>query len=351
MFLNTLHLFDDNKIVNDISTLAIRQASNENKAAYNTNSMYVDVFQDSSGITGLTNCTRDGGEFVHCASFSLTGSNVFESGNRTSTYTFSDTFASDLGLYGPSGSLSVLFDGSPQASNIPNSSDCYLHANGNSATKNTHYMGFDLGSSATKKAFSGLRWDHQNNTTQYGGTDDWLIQISDDNVNWTDEHTFTWVHESDYTAEITWTPAKASRAIRITPSSSLTTSYYTWQRQWYWGSRAYSDTINASGSFESNAITAPSSVNKMGAVITYQDNAGTNSLNTDIVLKLSADGGSNYTTATLAAMPDFASGIKMAKVNDLTIANAGTSLKYKIEFANQASGSKEARIRGCSLQF
>ena len=56
--------FDDNKIVNDISTLAIRQASNENKGAYNTNSMYVDVFQDSTGITGLTNVSRDGGEFM-----------------------------------------------------------------------------------------------------------------------------------------------------------------------------------------------------------------------------------------------------------------------------------------------
>ena len=30
---------------------------------------------------------------------------------------------------------------------------------------------------------------------------------------------------------------------------------------------------------------------------------------------------------------------------------AGTSLKYKVEFANQASGSKEARIRGVSLQY
>jgi hypothetical protein len=107
---------------------------------------------------------------------------------------------------------------------------------------------------------------------------------------------------------------------------------------------------NATGSFESNAITASSSTNKMGAVITYQDQAGTNALNTDIVLKLSADGGSNYSTATLTAMPDFATGIKMAKVNDLSV-TAGTSLKYKIEFANQASGSKEARIRGVSLQY
>ena len=107
---------------------------------------------------------------------------------------------------------------------------------------------------------------------------------------------------------------------------------------------------NATGSFTGNNITAPSSVSKMGAIITYQNNAGTNSLNSDIVLQLSADGGSNFTTATLTAMPDFASGILMAKVNDLSV-TAGTSLKYKLSFANQASGSKEARIRGVSLQY
>jgi hypothetical protein len=108
-------------------------------------------------------------------------------------------------------------------------------------------------------------------------------------------------------------------------------------------------TVNATGNFISNAITTPSSTNKMGAIITYQDNAGTNALNTDIVLQLSADG-TNFTTATLTAMPNFASGIKMAKVNDLSV-TAGTQLKYKISFANQASGSKEARIRGVSLQY
>ena len=115
---------------------------------------------------------------------------------------------------------------------------------------------------------------------------------------------------------------------------------------WY---KEGTSTTNATGSFTGNNITA-SSTNKMGAVITYQDNAGTNALNTDIVLQLSADGGSNYSTATLTALPDFATGIKMAKVNDLSV-TAGTSLNYKISFANQASGSKEARIRGVSLQY
>ena len=85
----------------------------------------------------------------------------------------------------------------------------------------------------------------------------------------------------------------------------------------------------------SNAITAGASTSKIGAVITYQDQAGTNALNTDIVLQLSADNGSNFSTATLTALPDFSSGIKMAKVNDLPV-TAGTQLKYKITFANQS---------------
>ena len=42
-------------------------------------------------------------------------------------------------------------------------------------------------------------------------------------------------------------------------------------------------------------------------------------------------------------MPDFATGIKMAKVNDLSV-TAGTSLKYKIEFANQSSALKKLEL-------
>ena len=110
------------------------------------------------------------------------------------------------------------------------------------------------------------------------------------------------------------------------------------------------ESLNATGNFLCPAITAGSATTKMGAVITYQDQSGTNALNTDIVLQLSADGGSNYSNATLTALPDFSTGIKMAKVNDLAV-TSGTSLKYKILFANQASGSKEARIRGVSLNY
>ena len=56
--------FDDNKLVNDISTLGLRVHTQENLNASNTNSASFDVFQDSSGITSLTNCERSSSEFI-----------------------------------------------------------------------------------------------------------------------------------------------------------------------------------------------------------------------------------------------------------------------------------------------
>ena len=145
-------------------------------------------------------------------------------------------------------------------------------------------------------------------------------------------------------------PTNFYRYLAITKQYATGNNSGEYDTLWQGTLKTNTPTISATGSFEGSTITAGASTSSMGAVITYQDNAGTNTLNTDIILKLSADNGSNYSTATLTALPDFATGIKMAKVNDLSV-TAGTQLKYKIEFANQSSGSKEARIRGVSLQF
>ena len=81
--------FDDNKIVNDISTLGLRVHTQENLNASNTNSASFDVFQDSSGITNLTNCGRDNiGEFLSSETTgSLTEFNYFSPPNSCLLYT------------------------------------------------------------------------------------------------------------------------------------------------------------------------------------------------------------------------------------------------------------------------
>ena len=106
---------------------------------------------------------------------------------------------------------------------------------------------------------------------------------------------------------------------------------------------------NATGSVLSVAKTAPSSVTKMSIVVLYKDQAGTNTLNTDLVAQVSADNGSNFTNATLAAAPNLTSDTKVAKSAEVTV-TAGTQVRYKLNFANQAS-SKQCRVLGVALLY
>ena len=400
--------FDDNKIVNDISTLAIRQASNENKGAYNTNSMYVDVFQDSTGVTGLTNVERNSSEYISSV-IPAYGQNSntkilchMNDANLTSAVQVTTAKSGDIqrsSAQSKFGGYSALSDGNGDIltfSNMPSLGsslwglDFWWYPTGGltgsgrqcffAGTDDSEWFGFgydqgnqklllevanssgawqSLGSpTGTKNNFATGQWYHiaiartsDTNVSWYvDGVLDKSVTVASGTIRcqsnprlgeWGGNQSWYYYgYIDEYRFQVGENPLATSGDPLYISGSTFTPP-----------TKAYAgESINATGSFTSNNITAPSSTNKMGAIITYQDNAGTNTLNTDIVLKLSADGGSNYATATMTAMPDFASGIKMAKVNDLSV-TAGTSLKYKIEFANQSSGSKEARIRGVSLQY
>ena len=339
--------FDDNKIVNDISTLGLRVHTQENLNASNTNSASFDVFQDSSAISNLTNVTRNALEYVS----SVSVSEAYETGDRESQYTI--TLSGISGSDFASGDAGNWLNGSitTGSTNAWYWSSSGSNMNGNSFT-------FDLGS-GNSKIYTGAKL-YQDRRTGDGNTPSsgtWKWQGSNDNSSYTDLiSSFTWIGDDGipvgnaspnlYTSEPNWSNDTAYRYIRLIGISGATNTTNPWQMELEF--KVKTVTASATGSFTGNNITA-SSTNKMGAVITYQDHAGTNALNTDIVLQLSADGGSNYSTATMTALPDFATGIKMAKVNDLSV-TAGTQLKYKINFANQ-SLSKQARIRGVSLQY
>jgi hypothetical protein len=110
-------------------------------------------------------------------------------------------------------------------------------------------------------------------------------------------------------------------------------------------------TSNATGNYTSTTETANATVSKMGIVVLYKNESGTATLDTDLVAQVSADGGSNYVSAPLTAGGTFSAGILIAESNDITISNTGTTPKFKISFANQASGSKETRVYGAALLY
>ena len=329
--------FDDNKIVNDISTLALRQASDANRSAYSTNSQSVDVFQDATGIDTTTNVLRNASEYV-----SSNGE-----GSLT-TYQTTDLTASRLTGVGSPASFtdSGLINGDV--------STYYMYI----ASPSGYNKGFQYDISGDTNFGSDFKvkkvsWYNYNTIGRFK---DYIVKLNGTQVDITPEDNSSQNGVQVLRAANTngWNTAVITNPVAGANFQVLFDGFYNNGNEntgiaeiRFSGNPQI---VNATGNFTGTTITAPSSVSSMGAIITYQDNAGTNALNTDIVLQLSADGGSNYSTATLTALPDFSTGIKMAKVNDLAV-TSGTSLKYKISFANQASGSKEARIRGVALQY
>ena len=357
--------FDDNKIVNDISTLAIRQASNENKGAYNTNSMFVDVFQDSSGIASHTTSARNADEYVSSISGSqytrqnitglssgggniggLVSSNNSEAITKTRDEVAGGTTSSSAAsafMYTTGSSIS----GYAIADLGASYSISQLIIGKNRGHGDARSIKFNYSTSASNPYSSGSNVDFTNAVSSVYSYKNTAANLSN----------FSSSGTADWAALATNGDASVVKINGFTPFTARYISYKFGSADFHDANAGWSEfdiykstlVSNATGNFISNVITASSSTSKMGAIITYENNAGTNTLNTDIVLQLSADNGSNFTTATLTAMPDFATGIKMAKVNDLAV-TAGTQLKYKISFANQ-SGSKVARIRGVSLQY
>ena len=410
--------FDDNKLVNDISTLALRQASDENKSAYNTNSSSVDVFQDATGIDTTTNTSRNASEYVDTKVTQVNthsnGSTTFTDGSGNHTLSSGNNAVWTNGGYtgggALGGSVGINFNNGNTTGyvNAPNT-DSFIHQLG---TSNFTIEGFysTINNESNHRALFGYSdGSYQAIQAATNPTNQIEVWASSDDANWNILNgqdiiasspgfstAGTWTHWAICRNGSNWeffhngsrtsnTTGGASLSdvdsdFRIGAQGNVPNAWSALQDQFcisdiarYSGtsytvpsgtngtivdsnhklvvaSKWTAETTQATGNFTSTTITAPSSISSMGAIITYQDNAGTNALNTDIVLQLSADGGSNYSTATLTALPDFSTGIKMAKVNDLSV-TAGTSLKYKISFANQASGSKEARIRGVSLQY
>ena len=410
--------FDDNKIVNDLSTLGLRVHTQENLNASNTNSQYVDVFNDDSGYTNGANTSRNASEFVSATTSGPEANTVSIFRPNTTDHSSSSVSVSSL-VSGDSATLDEV--NSDHGGN--NLSNTYQKFSGSMSIRSTTAgdggwkivptTAYNCGTND----FTIEEWDYNNSVSvdgnhryvmdwSAGGTSRLSIGINTGecwfgntaydggfrptsgfgslngfaNGTWThwayvkesgnlalfcDGHrqftfsdtknynfqsglsgvlSFGQRHGSDTNGNMT---NMFQQEIRISNNARYSGATYTIPTAQF---PTTGDITSATGNFLCPAITAASSTTKMGAVITYQDNAGTNALNTDIVLQLSADNGSNFSTATLTALPDFSSGIKMAKVNDLPV-TAGTQLKYKISFANQAQGSKEARIRGVSLNY
>ena len=361
--------FDDNNIINDISALALKVNAIENATKYNTNSTSVDTFQDSNGITNLTNVSRNINEYVSSGVDTLSSETTLASGyNKTAAEIASNNFYTNIIS---ANNWEIIDDATHTRTTGHYNSDASreqgtvwgLIASSGQASNSTYQIFGQYTSTSSADVYIGI--DTKANSPRFVWTrfkfDRWWSTGTGVNVTLSGSNNLS----GSWTVLKTYTPTTTTgEGNQDTGSFSNTTEYRYYQLKIHniVGSvdigikdllvigKTISTSVAATGSFESNAITASASTSKMGAVITYTDFQGTATLNTDLKLYVSADNGSNYTQATLVAQPDFATGVKMAKVNDVTV-TAGTQLKYKIEFANQSDGSKVTRVNGVSMQY
>ncbi len=445
--------FDDDNIVNDISTLALKVSALENSTASNTNSTFADTYQDTAGVTALTNVARTSTDFIASVysvttsydlnvagthgqpqlfglntrnatrnSYSWTNDQVRGSNpGASSTYGSTVTdFAFDLsgdfthfvwwqsntvgslsvGAYPSNGAVilpvttvtsgtaptlsgSSIFtvNSTTQAALQQNQSGAGSYGPQDNSVNNTlqnsfssaAYSSLNIASipASDHNGNSAVTRDYSANANAYGyfvssyhngnggnGADGSPYGIKWQYTRATNTMIMGYVKnasgdfKNDTKITITNLPT-SGRVICFAGNASSTTNYFSLRNSaGVNGTGSFLESAtNATGSYQSVTINAAATTSKMGVVITYVDHAGTATINTDLKVFLSANNGTNYTQVTLVAQPNFATGVKMAKANDVTISNTGTQLKYKVEFANQASGSKETRVTGVSLQY
>ena len=127
-----------------------------------------------------------------------------------------------------------------------------------------------------------------------------------------------------------------------------------------WTSMVFTATSNvtaAAGTATSTANTALSAPTTGDIVMLVENFAGTATLNTagnDLRCAISRNGGTGWDYVTLVDKGTWGSGTKKILVaNNVAFSNSasGTDMRYKIEWANQASGTKETRVHATSLAW
>jgi len=357
---------DNSGLQNDIATLALHSAVADNKAAFNLTNAFIDQYEDGTGIDVLTNCVRNAdNEYVYAATSTSEAYHINSAGVEDlyggTTPTFSGTNDSRTTMSGASAMNS--FSLSQPSVTLPN--------DGHFTFELTLVQVADPATSVLPAVFKNdpvlTSWTTNAGGTSAGTDKTWasagggaasagdkikmVYDTADPGVITSYEDT-----GSGYGSASTVLKYDGGNFVSAGKATTLyfaMLGYKDTSTAWIWDTtctRVY-DAPSGSGNYTSTTETANSTVSKMGVVVLYKNQAGTATLDTDLIVQVSADGGSNYTSAPLTAGGTFSTGILSAKSNDITISNTGTAPKYKISFANQSAGSKETQVHGVALLY
>ena len=385
---------DTSGIRNDIATLALHSAIADNKAAHNLSNSFIDQFEDDTGLdvqTSVDNTSEYMASVYTAAPDSNTKLLLHMDGDNDGT-TFTDSSGTSK-IVTNSNVTTTTADkkfGSASADGTVANSYIYMdnHSDFQIAADESFTFDFwvkipSMGSSLNNRIFQ--KGNNASNgfgifidgSSIYFGWEDASVLIFARNLvvgtgNWhhiavvrdtqamaiyldgVSKDTATDGTAADLAANIYLMTYQAGAGTTDKFNGFLDEFRFSNSARWTSGftpeTAAYGTVANATGNFTSANQTAVASVSSMGIVVLYKDHFGTATLNTDLVCEVSANGGSNYSTATLVAGGTFSTGIKIAAVSGVAV-TAGTAPKYKISFANQAAASKETQVHGVALLY
>ena len=382
---------DLSKLEQDIMVLALQEATNSNRSAYNLSNAFVEQFEDATGIDVQTSTGRNASEYISTNVFNAEVGGTTTAGGLagwTSNYnTMSFTANSNTAITYITTSNNHSFWGTRTLTGNYTFKFKTTTTNTTASSTNT---GFQLGIAINNSTSNSngadsiyndndsdnfyMGWNGVANQTLYfyrGQTTQASVS-----ANVTANYVFQFVRENAGTLKVyggeftnpysdggtllhTFTGYSNTGDDRPIvsigyPNNQATNNGTVIASEFYINNNITTlsggFTFNSSGNFTSVSKTAPATVSKMGIVVLYKNNAGTATLNTDLIAQVSANNGTNYSTVTLTPRGTFSTGINIAVANNVTV-TSGTSVKYKISFANQSLNTKETQVHGVGLIY
>ena len=341
---------DLTSIRKDISILSLQTAVDTNRVAYNLANSFVDQFESDIGIGASTTVQRESTDEYLSTVVATYGSEV--------EYTYNSTPALALARVS-----AINATGSGQLSKVL---DCatgdwglYIAGPSNFNAGWSYDIGADTNFGAGFR-LTKVTWFNHSTSARFK---DWRLEISSDGSNYsvtniggaaklTAGNSEAW---NAGTLDTEWEIPNSSSKFRVTYDGHYNNGNTNCGlSEIKFSGKPKTLTYNATGNVVSKANTASDARTKVSGVMLYKDLSGTATLGTDLKVSFTCNGGTNWTALssgsdyTLAS--DFSTGVKTVYLAEKTC-TSGTDVRYKIEWANQASGSKVTQVHGMAINY
>ena len=349
---------DTSTLRSDILKLALHQAVDGNRVAYNLENSFIDGFEDETGITTQTNVDRTSdGEYVSSIYVSDTVT-VPESSDWVTTWDGGGEWPATTGGVDNTGGDSGISSGVVLSGDFT----VQFTGTGGLSTYSSCFGVHDVANDGNRATQQRLGMDGSGIASYYWGSEG-AVHSRHRYGNANDD-SGAYVYNDGSVVKI----VRTSGVIKFYDDGVLTHTFSTSNTnnmRFFIGSggtpfnQDYDDIsftlsstpANATGTLISDAQTASSSRTSCSGVIIYSDASGTATLGTDLKIYFTCNNGTNWTEAASYGTATTYSGTKKLVKLGATTCVSGNQVAMKSVWANQASGSKETRLEGWAVNY